>query len=149
MGDIVSLVERASYVLEAGEVEDIKKKMETGKIDMNDLLKQLQNIKKIGSVSSILGMIPGLGKIKDKLGDAINDKSLKKQEAIIQSMTYKERSNPIMINANRKKRIAMGSGSAVSDVNALLKKFTDMQMMFKKMGKMDSKKMHNMLNMFK
>ncbi len=149
MGDIVSLVERASDVIEAGEVEDIKKKMETGKIDMNDLLKQLQNIKKIGSVSSILGMIPGLGKIKDKLGDAINDKSLKKQEAIIQSMTYKERSNPIMINANRKKRIAMGSGSAVSDVNALLKKFTDMQMMFKKMGKMDSKKMHNMLNMFK
>lgn len=149
MGDIVSLVERASDVIEAGEVEDIKKKMESGKIDMNDLLKQLQNIKKIGSVSSILGMIPGLGKIKDKLGDAINDKSLKKQEAIIQSMTYKERSNPIMINANRKKRIAMGSGSAVSDVNALLKKFTDMQMMFKKMGKMDSKKMHNMLNMFK
>ncbi len=149
MGDIVSLVERASDVIEEGEVEDIKKKMESGKIDMNDLLKQLQNIKKIGSVSSILGMIPGLGKIKDKLGDAINDKSLKKQEAIIQSMTYKERSNPIMINANRKKRIAMGSGSAVSDVNALLKKFTDMQMMFKKMGKMDSKKMHNMLNMFK
>jgi len=149
MGDIVSLVERASDVIEAGEVEDIKKKMETGKMDMNDLLKQLQNIKKIGSVSSILGMIPGLGKIKDKLGDAINDKSLKKQEAIIQSMTHKERSNPIMINANRKKRIAMGSGSAVSDVNALLKKFTDMQMMFKRMGKMDSKKMQNMLNMFK
>jgi signal recognition particle subunit SRP54 len=92
-------------------------------------------------------MIPGLGKIKDKLGDAINDKSLKKQEAIIQSMTNKERNNPVMINANRKKRIAMGSGSTVSDVNALLKKFTDMQNMFKQMGKLDSKKMQNMLNM--
>ncbi len=149
MGDIVSLVERASDVIDAGEVDDIKKKMETGKINMNDLLKQLQNIKKIGSVSSILGMIPGLGKIKDKLGDAINDKSLKKQEAIIQSMTNKERTNPIMINASRKKRIAMGAGSAVSDVNSLLKKFTDMQNMFKQMGKLDSKKMQNMLNMLK
>jgi signal recognition particle subunit SRP54 len=149
MGDIVSLVEKASDVIDASEVDDIKKKMETGKINMNDLLKQLQNIKKIGSVSSILGMIPGLGKIKDKLGDAINDKSLKKQEAIIQSMTNKERNNPVMINANRKKRIAMGSGSTVSDVNALLKKFTDMQNMFKQMGKLDSKKMQNMLNMLK
>jgi signal recognition particle subunit SRP54 len=149
MGDIVSLVERASDVIEMEEVESMKKKMETGKIDMNDILKQLQNIKKIGSVSSIIGMIPGLGKIKDKLGDAMNDKVLKKQEAIIQSMTYKERSNPIIINASRKKRIASGSGTAVSDVNVLLKKFFDMQMMFKKMGKMDPKKMQNMLNMFK
>jgi signal recognition particle subunit SRP54 len=94
-------------------------------------------------------MIPGLGKIKDKLGDAMNDKTLKRQEAIIQSMTYKERANPIIINASRKKRIANGSGTAVSDVNVLLKKFFDMQMMFKKMGKMDMKKMQNMFNMFK
>jgi signal recognition particle subunit SRP54 len=149
MGDIVSLVERASDVIEMEEVESMKKKMETGKIDMNDILKQLQNIKKIGSVSSIIGMIPGLGKIKDKLNDAMNDKVLKRQEAIIQSMTNKERANPIIINASRKKRIAKGSGTAVSDVNVLLKKFFDMQMMFKKMGKMDPKKMQNMLNMFK
>ncbi len=149
MGDIVSLVERASDVIEMEEVESMKKKMETGKIDMNDILKQLQNIKKIGSVSSIIGMIPGLGKIKDKLGDAMNDKVLKKQEAIIQSMTNKERSNPIIINASRKKRIAKGSGTAVSDVNVLLKKFFDMQMMFKKMGKMDPKKIQNMFSMLK
>lgn len=149
MGDIVSLVEKASDVIEMEEVESMKKKMETGKIDMNDILKQLQNIKKIGSVSSIIGMIPGLGKIKDKLGDAMNDKVLKKQEAIIQSMTNKERSNPIIINASRKKRIANGSGTAVSDVNVLLKKFFDMQMMFKKMGKMDPKKIQNMLSMLK
>jgi signal recognition particle subunit SRP54 len=149
MGDIVSLVERASDVIEMEEVESMKKKMETGKIDMNDILKQLQNIKKIGSVSSIIGMIPGLGKIKDKLGDAMNDKVLKKQEAIIQSMTNKERTNPIIINASRKKRIAKGSGTAVSDVNVLLKKFFDMQMMFKKMGKMDPKKIQNMFSMLK
>lgn len=149
MGDIVSLVEKASDVIEMEEVETIKKRMETGKIDMNDILKQLQNIKKIGSISSIIGMIPGLGKIKDKLGDAMDDKAIKRQEAIIQSMTYKERANPIIINASRKKRIAMGSGTAVSDVNMLLKKFSDMQMMFKKMGKMDPKKMQSMLGMLK
>lgn len=149
MGDIVSLVEKASDVMEMQEVESMKKKMETGKIDMNDLLKQMQNLQKIGSISSIIGMIPGLGKIKDKLGDAVNEKSLLKQQAIIQSMTLKERSYPIIINASRKKRIANGSGTTVADVNILLKKFSDMQMMFKKMGKLNVNKMQNMLNMFK
>ena len=147
MGDIVSLVERASDVIEMEEVESIKKKLETGKLDMNDILKQLQNVKKIGSISSIIGMIPGLGKLKDKLGDMASEEGLKRQEAIIQSMTYKERSNPIIINASRKKRIASGSGTNVSDVNNLLKKFFDMQKMFKQMGKLDMSKMQKMLGM--
>ena len=133
MGDIVSLVEKAGDVMGAAEMESMKKKLETGRIDMNDILKQLQNVKKIGSISSIIGMVPGLGKFKDKLGDMASEGGLKKQEAMIQSMTYKERANPIIINASRKKRIASGSGTNVSDVNALLKKFTDMQKMFKQM----------------
>lgn len=149
MGDIVSLVEKASDVIAMEEVESIKVKLETGKIDMNDLLKQLQNIKKIGNVTSIISMIPGLGKLKDKLGDIANENLLKKQEAIIQSMTYKERSFPIIINASRKKRIAAGSGTTVTDVNLLLKKFSDMQMMFKRMGKLDVNKMQGMLKMLK
>lgn len=147
MGDIVSLVEKATDVIEMAEVESMKKKLETGKLDMNDILKQLQNVKKIGSISSIISMIPGLGKLKDKLGDMASEKGLKRQEAIIQSMTYKERSNPIIINASRKKRIANGSGTNVSDVNALLKKFFDMQKMFKQMGKLDLGKMQKMLGM--
>lgn len=147
MGDIVSLVERASDIIETEEVESIKKKLETGKLDMNDILKQLQNVKKIGSISSIIGMIPGLGKLKDKLGDLASEEGLKRQETIIQSMTYKERSNPIIINASRKKRIASGSGTNVSDVNNLLKKFFDMQKMFKQMGKLDMSKMQKMLGM--
>jgi signal recognition particle subunit SRP54 len=147
MGDIVSLVERATDVIEMEEAESIKKKLETGKIDMNDILKQLQNVKKIGSISSIIGMIPGLGKLKEKLGDMASEKGLKKQEAIIQSMTYKERANPIIINASRKKRIAKGSGTTVTDVNGLLKKFFDMQKMFKQMGKLDMSKMQKMLGM--
>jgi len=147
MGDIVSLVEKAGDVMEAAEMESMKKKLETGKIDMNDILKQLQNVKKIGSISSIIGMIPGLGKFKDKLGDMASEGGLKKQEAIIQSMTYKERANPIIINASRKKRIASGSGTNVSDVNAILKKFFDMQKMFKQMGKLDLSKMQKMLGM--
>jgi signal recognition particle subunit SRP54 len=147
MGDIVSLVERATDVIEMEEAESIKKKLETGKIDMNDILKQLQNVKKIGSISSIISMIPGLGKLKDKLGDIASEQGLKKQEAIIQSMTYKERKNPIIINASRKKRIAKGSGTTVTDVNGLLKKFFDMQKMFKQMGKLDMSKMQKMLGM--
>jgi signal recognition particle subunit SRP54 len=147
MGDIVSLVEKAGDVMEAAEMESIKKKLETGRIDMNDILKQLQNIKKIGSISSIIAMIPGLGKLKDKLGDMASEAGLKKQEAIIKSMTHKERSHPIIINASRKKRIASGSGTNVSDVNAILKKFSDMQKMFKQMGKLDLSKMQKMLGM--
>ncbi len=147
MGDIVSLVERASDVMEMEEAESIKKKLETGKIDMNDILKQLQNVKKIGSISSIIGMIPGLSKLKDKLGGMVSENGIKKQEAIIQSMTYKERNHPIIINANRKKRIANGSGTNVSDVNNLLKKFFEMQKMFKQMGKLDISKMQKMLGM--
>jgi signal recognition particle subunit SRP54 len=148
MGDVVSLVERAADVIEAKEAEKLQKKIEQGKLDMHDILSQLKNLKKIGSVSSILSMIPGLGKMKEKLGDAVSDKMLKKQEAIIQSMTNKERSDPKIINSSRKKRIAKGSGSHVSDVNILLKRYSDMQLMMKKMGKMDQNKIQNMLKIF-
>ena len=149
MGDIISLVEKAGDVIETKEMEQLQKKIENGQLDMNDLLSQLQNIKKIGSFGSIMAMIPGLGKIKDKIGDSINDKMLKKQEAIIQSMTIKERKLPTMINSNRKKRIAAGSGSAVSDVNILLKRFNEMTKMMKKMGKMDPSKIQNMMKLLK
>ncbi len=148
MGDVVSLVERAADIIEAEEAEALQKKIEQGKLDMHDILSQLQNLKKIGNIGSILGMIPGLGNIKEKFGDAVSDKMLKKQEAIIQSMTNRERSNPSIINGSRKKRIANGSGCHVSDINMLLKRYSGMQAMMKKMGKLDQKKVQSMLKMF-
>jgi signal recognition particle subunit SRP54 len=140
MGDIVGLVERASETIDQAEAEKLAAKMMKGKFDLDDYASQLRQISKMGSLSGILGMLPGVGKIKQQLeGADLDTKVLKRQAAIISSMTLKERRAPDIIKANRKKRIAAGSGTSVQDVNRLLKQFDDMSTMMKKMGKLGQK----------
>jgi signal recognition particle subunit SRP54 len=136
MGDVVSLVEKASETLDKDEAEKIAAKMKKGQFDMNDLKAQLNQMKKLGGMKGVLGMLPGVGKIKDQLDAAgLDDKILTRQEAIIQSMTKQERGDPDVINGSRRKRIAAGAGVEVSEVNKLLKMYRQMADMMKKMGK--------------
>ena len=140
MGDIVGLVERASETIDQAEAEKLAAKMMKGKFDLEDYASQLRQIGKMGSLSGILGMLPGIGKIKQQLeGADLETKVFKRQAAIISSMTPKERHTPDIIKANRKKRIAAGSGTSVQEVNRLLKQFDDMSTMMKKMGKLGQK----------
>jgi signal recognition particle subunit SRP54 len=140
MGDVVGLVEKAADVIDQEEAEKLAAKMARGKFDLDDFANQLRQITKMGSLSSIVGMLPGMGKIKDQLENANLDKTLiGRQVAIISSMTMKERRNPDIIKASRKKRIAAGSGTSVQDVNRLLKQFDDMTTMMKKMSRLGQK----------
>ncbi len=140
MGDIVSLVERAAETIDREEAEKFAAKMAKGKFDLEDYAKQLQQIGKMGSLSGLLGMLPGVGKIKSQLENANLDQTiLKRQAAIISSMTVAERRNPGLMKASRKKRVAAGSGVPVQDVNRLLKQFDDMSAMMKRMNKLGEK----------
>ncbi len=137
MGDVVSLVEKAAETIEAEDAEKMIKKMKKGQFDFDDLRSQLRQMKKLGGMASILGMLPGIGKMQKQMASAkIDDNLLKRQEAIINSMTPKERTFPKVLNASRKKRIAAGSGVTVQDVNKLIKMQKQMAGMMKKMGKM-------------
>ena len=128
-GDIVSLVEKAQEKIDEKEAEELEKKFLSNKFDFNDFLKQIKMIKKMGSLKSLLGMIPGLsGALKNA---DVDDKQLVKVEAIIQSMTKEERKNPKILNGSRRKRIARGSGNSIQDVNRLIKQFKEMQKMMK------------------
>src|SRR6201989_2981083 len=136
MGDVVSLVEKASETLDKEEAEKIAAKMKKGQFDMNDLKAQLNQMKKLGGMKGVLGMLPGVGKIKGQLEAAgLDDKILTRQEAIISSMTKKERVDPDVINGSRRKRIAAGAGVDVSEVNKLLKMHRQMADMMKMVGK--------------
>jgi signal recognition particle subunit SRP54 len=136
MGDVVSLVEKAAETLDKEQAEKIAAKMKKGQFDMNDLFSQLAQMKKLGGMKGVLGMLPGVGKIKGQLEAAgLDDKILTRQEAIIQSMTRQERADPDVINGSRRKRIAAGAGVDVSEVNKLLKMHRQMADMMKKMGK--------------
>jgi len=140
MGDIVGLVERAGETLDQDEAEKLARKMARGTFDLDDYAKQLKQIGKMGSLSGILGMLPGVGKMKAQIEDANLDQGiLKRQAAIISSMTMKERRTPDVIKASRKKRIAAGSGTSVQEVNRLLKQFDDMSTMMKRMTKLGQK----------
>ncbi len=137
MGDIVALVERAASLENSGEQEKLAKKLEKGHFDLNDMAKQLESMQKMGGFSSMLGLLPGIGKIKNKLDQAgVDDRMVRRQVGIIRSMTKQERRNPKILNGSRRKRIANGSGVQVMEVNRLLKQFEQMQEMFKRMGKM-------------
>jgi signal recognition particle subunit SRP54 len=139
MGDIVGLVEKAGETIDQEEAEKLARKMARGTFDLEDYANQLKQITKMGSLQGILGMLPGVGKIKDQLEGANLDQGiLKRQAAIISSMTAKERRTPDLIKASRKKRIAAGSGTSVQEVNRLLKQFDDMSMM-KRMNKLGQK----------
>ncbi len=142
MGDVVSLVEKAAETIEEEEAEKLARKMAKGTFDLEDLRSQLRQMKKLGGMQSILGMLPGIGKIQKQMkGAAIDDSVFKRQEAIINSMTPKERRHVKIMNASRKRRIAAGSGTTVQDVNKLLKMHRDMAMMMKRMKKMGKKGM--------
>lgn len=135
MGDVLTLIEKAESAFDEESSQDIMDKLK-GKKSMNldDFLEQMQQMKKMGSLKDMLGMIPGLG---SKLRDVeIDDDALKQPEAIIRSMTAKERRNPGILNASRRKRIAAGSGTRIQDVNALIRRFEEAQTMMKKMGSM-------------
>ena len=132
MGDIVSFVEKAQENFDQAEAAALQKKMRKNQFDFDDFLKQLNQIKKMGNIKDLMGMIPGVGKaIKDV---DINDDSFKGIEAIIQSMTTYERQNPAVLNGSRKKRIAMGSGTSTAEVNKLVKQFDEMRKMMKAMN---------------
>ena len=140
LGDIVGLVERASETIDQNEAEKLAKKMLAGTFTLEDYAAQLRQIGKMGSISSIVGMLPGMGQLKQQLeGANIDQKVFRRQEAIIGSMTKKERQKPEIIKASRKKRIAAGSGVSVTDVNRLLKNYDDMSDMMKRIGKMGQK----------
>lgn len=133
-GDIHSLAEKTAAVISKKEAKDISKKIKKGKFNFNDFIAQLDNIKKIGSMQSILSMLPGLGNMASALKDVDldNSKEMKQIRAMVFSMTPKERENPDLLNGSRKKRIAMGAGIDVSDVNRFLKQFENAAKMVKK-----------------
>ncbi len=140
MGDVVSLVEKAAATIEEEEAEALAAKIEKGVFDLEDYRTQLRQMRKMGGFKDILSMLPGLGKMQKQLAQATIDESLfKRQEAIICSMTPKERRNVRIIAASRKRRIAAGSGTTVQDVNRLLKQHRQMAQMMKRMGKMGKK----------
>jgi len=140
MGDVLGLVERASEMVDQADAEKLAKKMAKGTFDLQDFADQLKQIGKMGSLQSILGMLPGGAKLQAAAGDAkLDPKLLARQIAIVSSMTAKERKNPDILKASRKKRIAAGSGTSVQDVNKLLKQFDDMSDMMKRMTKMGQK----------
>lgn len=134
-GDVVSLVERAIENVNQEDAQKLAEQMLKGKFDLNDMLSQLRQVQKLGSVGGIIGMIPGLSKFKSQIEAAgVGDNLIKKQEAIILSMTKAERRNPDIIKASRKKRIAVGSGVEVHEVNKLLKSYEQMSTMMKRIG---------------
>ncbi len=143
MGDVVGLVERAAETIDQAEAEKLAKKIARGSFDLEDYAAQLKQITRMGSVSSILAMLPGAGKMREAMDAAgkqdIDKTMLNRQAAIISSMTRKERRAPDIIKASRKKRIAAGSGTSVQDVNRLLKQFDDMATMMKRMNKLGQK----------
>ena len=135
MGDVLSLVEEAQRQMDVDSAQKLAGKLKTGKgFDLDDFRDQLRQMSKMGGISSMLDKLPGMGNIPDAVKQQANDKELVKLEAIINSMTAKERKKPEIIKGSRKKRIAAGSGTQIQDVNRLLKQFTQMQKMMKKMG---------------
>lgn len=142
MGDVVSLVERAAETIDQEEADKLTRKMEKGNFDLSDMAAQLVQMQKMGGFGHLMNMLPGVAQIKDKIKDSgFDDRSFKQQLAIIRSMTPKERKYPKLLNASRKKRVALGSGTQVQDINRLLKQFEGMQKMMKKMQKMGKKGM--------
>lgn len=139
-GDVVGLVERASQVIEEKDAEKAAEKMLKGQFTLGDMADQLGQLRKMGDLKGLMGMMPGMGKLKNQIKDAnINDGALARQQAIILSMTTKERINHKLLNGSRRKRIASGSGTTVQEVNRLIKQFDMMSKMMKKAGKMGKK----------
>ena len=136
MGDVVSLVEKAAETVDQAEAKKMAKKFQKGQFDFNDLLSQMQQMKKMGGMGAMMKMLPGIGKMAGQLEEAgMDDGFIKRQEAIIYSMTPEERSKPDVLNAKRKKRIAAGSGTSVQEINKMVKQLKQMQTMMKRLKK--------------
>lgn len=146
MGDVTTLVERAQEAFDQEEAERLSRKIRKNQFDFNDFLSQLQQIKKMGNIKDLIGMLPGMNKALKEID--IDDDSFKPIEAIIRSMTPEERGAPELINGSRKKRIATGSGTTVQEINNLLKQFDEMRKMMKKLNKMTGKKGMPSMNPF-
>lgn len=146
MGDVLTLIEKATENFDLEESKKLEQKFKKNEFSFDDFLSQLKMIKKMGSFSSILGMIPGMGELTKKVNDDDANKEMKKVEAIILSMTKKERRNSDIINGSRRQRIALGSGTRIEDVNQLLKQFTQMKQMMKKINSMG---MGNLMKSFR
>ena len=142
MGDVISLVERAQQVFDEDEARRINQKIRKNQFNFDDFLGQLQQIKKMGNLKDLVGMLPGMGKLTKDV--EIDDNAFKPIEAIIHSMTPFERANPDVLSGSRRKRIADGSGTSIQQVNNLLKQFEDMRKMMKNVNKMGGKGMPNM-----
>lgn len=142
MGDVVSLVEKASEMVDEEEAQKLEESLSKGSFDLNSLADQLSKVKKMGGIAKLMGMVPGLNKLSGAVNSSeINEKTIDRQIAIVRSMTRVERRNPKLLNASRKIRIAKGSGTQVQDVNKLVKNFLKMQKMMKKFGSMDKSAM--------
>jgi signal recognition particle subunit SRP54 len=140
MGDVVSLVEKAQETIDEDEAEALAKKIQKGAFDLDDMAKQLGQMRKMGGLSGMMELLPGVGKAKKQMAQAnIDESALLHQEAIISSMTIAERQKPKLIHASRKRRIATGSGTTVQDVNKVLKQYQTMRKMMKRMNKMGEK----------
>lgn len=136
MGDVLTLIERAQDSITEADAAAMEKRLSEGQFDFEDFLDQLKQIKKLGPITDLMGMIPGLNKMTKGLDPQLAQDSLKRTEAIINSMTFAERRDPDLLNASRRRRIAAGSGTTVQDVNTLVKQFRDMQKMMKQLGVM-------------
>jgi signal recognition particle subunit SRP54 len=142
MGDVLSLIEEAETKIDQKKAAKFAKKIQkSGQFDLEDFLEQLQQINKMGGVGGLMGKLPGMGQLKDQINDQAMEKDFKRLEAIIFSMTPQERAHPAIIKGSRKKRIASGSGTTVQDINKLMKQFTQMQKMMKKVSKGGMKNM--------
>jgi len=138
MGDVLTLVEKAQQQVEQREAEDLARRLRKGAFTLEDFKAQLQHMRKMGPLDQVLGMIPGLNRLVGKMGGEVMDeqeRELRRMEAIINSMTPKERRNPDLLNASRRRRISSGSGTTVSDVNRLVRQFTETQKMMKQLTK--------------
>jgi signal recognition particle subunit SRP54 len=135
MGDVLTLIEKAQEHVDASQAQEMEKKLRAGRMTLTDFMEQLKQVKKMGPLEGIIGMLPGAGKIKNLAGAMPNDDQLKEMEAIILSMTPAERERPEAIDGSRRRRIARGAGTDIAAVNRLLKGFQQMQQMMKQMGK--------------
>jgi len=146
MGDVLTLIEKAEKSMDEKKAKELEEHLRANKFTLTDFYEQLKQLKSMGSMEEILSMMPGID-AKSLAGATVDEKAMSRTEAIILSMTPKERENPGIISSSRKKRIAAGSGTTVVDVNRMLKQFESMQKMIKQMGNMGGKKMKRMQKM--
>jgi signal recognition particle subunit SRP54 len=147
MGDVLTLIERAESAFDQEQAERLERKLREASFDLEDFLEQLQQVRKMGSLSQVLELVPGLGQLSQDVSPEVTDRQFRRIEAIVLSMTPEERRKPRILNASRKRRIARGSGTTVQEVNALLKQFRQMQRMMKQLGK-GKQGMRGLMRMF-